>query len=960
MDIRQIDSVSDLKQVKGFKVVHLNCRSILNKIDEIRHQYDGIDIVTCSETWLNDQILDHMIEMKGMDLFRWDRHNGIANGVPKSRGGGVACYIKKDLQLDCHVLPNLTLTTCDIELMTLRCTHNYGKILYIMTLYRPPDGSVDTFFETLSDLIEENSLIQKELWIIGDYNIDCLKRSDIKTKKLFDFLRINSLKQHISVPTRLTGFSRSCIDLIVSNVSESFVLASGSLVDVISDHLPIFICIKKQRNISTFQKIKGRTYKNYNKIMLQTLIKNENWDLYYVLENPIDLWNFILKTIENHIDVMCPIKYMKIRTNSPPWITQDVIEAMNDRNDLFKQAKRSLDSNDIKLAHRARNRTTKLLHSSKADYIKESLYQYKDDPKKFWQILNNSLLKGEMNTNDVTFNVGNDVYTTIEDSCEYMNNHFANVGKRLHSQFSNSLLQNNYVDEYNIECDNSEIMFNVDDIVKVVKDIDVHKGSGIDYMPSFILKDVFEVITSQLTYLFNQSMSKGIFPDSWAIATITPIPKVGNKHIANNWRPISIIPIIGKLMEKLGNSLLTKHLDIHNLLCNEQYGFRPKRSTSTAIFNFIKNIIDEINNRKIVGTIYLDFSKAFDSINHTRLIYKLKDMGIPKKLLLWITNYLKNRKIRTKLNNKLSTTSDLICGVPQGSVLGPTLFLCYINDLAKMVKNLGMSISLYADDAVIYCSNHESFFIQNRLERTLSHVMNWCNNNYININIEKTKFCIYGTRTNVSKFEPMTISSNGKEINRCNQYQYLGVVLDECLTMKQNFNSVFKKFSYKLYQFGKIRKYLNFETRVLVYKQTVLPLTEYVSFVMTLNNKHDVEKLQKLQNRALRMCFNIYDHKDITISRLHELGNVDLLYKRRMLQLMNMMYENKIRSMHERIGVRNTRQTDKYIFDINLVNLELYSRSPYYIGSKFWNGLPKPVQDLNTKEKYKRAILDML
>ena len=178
--------------------------------------------------------------------------------------------------------------------------------------------------------------------------------------------------------------------------------------------------------------------------------------------------------------------------------------------------------------------------------------------------------------------------------------------------------------------------------------------------------------------------------------------------------------------------------------------------------------------------------------------------------------------------------------------------------------------------------------------------------------------------------------------------------------MKQNFNTVFKKFGYKLYQFGKIRKYINPATRVLIYKQTVLPLTEYVSFVMTLNNKHEVEKLQKLQNRALRMCYNIQNPKDMSITRLHDLAHVDLLHKRRLVQLMSIMYEKKSHLMHERVVVRNTRQADRYIFDINRVNLDLYSRSPYYVGSKFWNDLPGHVQDLNTKEQYKRAILDLL
>ena len=271
-----------------------------------------------------------------------------------------------------------------------------------------------------------------------------------------------------------------------------------------------------------------------------------------------------------------------------------------------------------------------------------------------------------------------------------------------------------------------------------------------------------------------------------------------------------------------------------------------------------------------------------------------------------------------------------------------------------------MSISLYADDAVIYGGNYDTYFVKNRLELALSHVIEWCNSNYININIGKTKFCIYGTRTNVSKFEVSTITANERQIHRCQQYQYLGVLLDECLTMKPNFNNIFKKFSYKIFQFAKIRKFLNIETRVLVYKQTVLPLIEYVSFVMCLNNKQHVDKLQKLKNRALRMCYNIQNPRDITIVRLHEMAGIDMLDQRRMLQLLAIFYDNILEFSQNVDRLHITRQAVKNNVELMRANIDLYSKSPFCVGGKFWNNLPKHIQDLKTKEQFKRAILELL
>ena len=445
-----MNTVNDLKVAKGLKLVQINCRSIYGKIDEMRYLFNDIDILSCSETWLSDIITDNMIGISNMEVFRWDRQNGYANGVTKKKGGGVACYINNRLNVDCQIMKDLTFTTNDIELLCLKCVHSFGKKFYVMSLYRPPDGSLENFIDILNNILDNSPFGNTELWLMGDLNIDFLKRHDNKTKKLYDFLRLNGLKQYITTATRLTGFGRSCIDFIISNIDEDLITSCGTLNDVISDHYPTFVCVKKSRNSSLYTKTKGRTYRNYDKIAFQNLIKSENWEFFYALTNPNDLWDFILATIKTHLDIMCPLKYIRFRTNSPPWITQDVIEMINDRNVCYRKAKASADLEDLKNAKHLRNQTNIFIKTAKSNFIKDSLEQNKDNPKKFWRILNDSLLKGNKENPHITFEKGDGEYTGIPDACNYINSHFANIGTCLHDKFKDTVSLDSFNELYNI------------------------------------------------------------------------------------------------------------------------------------------------------------------------------------------------------------------------------------------------------------------------------------------------------------------------------------------------------------------------------------------------------------------------------------------------------------------------------------------------------------------------------
>ena len=945
------NSCDELRILKGFKIVHLNCRSLYTKITQLSILAEGIDVLCLTETWLHEMYTDVMINISGKKCFRWDRSNGRNNGVYKIRGGGLACYVDNSISSDCSIMNHLCTTTPDIELLVVRIAQLDHKTKYIVTVYRPPNGNVSRFYETLANLFEIDELNLCEVWIIGDFNINYLKRSDANTKRSIEFARLYGLNQLINSPTHLSGFLGTCIDLIFTNAR--FIHSSGVLNDVISDHFPIFACVKKQREFHNYTKVKGRSYIQYDKATFCSLLSNDDWTDFYKEGNPNILWELLLGKINTHLSIMCPIKFIKVSTSKPFWLSDHIFESINDRNKQYKKAKVTNDPDDLVKARQARNRTNKLINSSKEEFIKDSLENSRNDPKKFWRIINNSLLKNTNSNELINLTTKEGDFLSGEDSCAYMNEYLTSFGVKLKQQFSDD--PTHLYTYYERATLDKNYEMRACDLLTILKDIDCSKGSGLDHIPSFVIKDAFLCIVPQVLYLMNRSLQTGIFPTLWSIACVTPIPKSGDLHRVGNWRPISILPLPGKILEKYCTKLLMSELDENEILSDLQFGFRKGLSTSHAIFHYVKNITDSINKNDITSAIYLDFARAFDSVNYRILELKLSDMGLSLPLRRWIKGYLSQRYMCTKFNGYVSNTRPLVCGVPQGSVIGPILFLCYINDIVSIAVRHNAHISLYADDAVLYVSSNTEEALKNVMQNCLDDVVSWCGKNQINLNESKTKLCCYGRRHSLKRLN-LNIKLKNSPLNVCHQYNYLGIILDETMNMNANFNKIFKKFSYKVFQFSKIRHYLPTDSRILVYKQTILPLVEYVSYMLFLNRNLDISKLQKLQNRALRLCFDIHKPQDISIRNLHKDSKLLTLRARREKHLLNTMHDVSRDDRYLTVPTVNTRQANRAIFKTDIVHIGVYKNSPYYVGSVLWNALPADLQNLDSKSNFKTLV----
>ena len=951
--------MQNITNIKGFKIIHLNIRSLWKNQHEFFLQFKGFDIIALSETWLHYNIPNCLIEESGYSIIRQDRSCEIQTKV-KSKGGGLIFYVKNCYSEYITKLDNTTPTSLDLEHMWLSIDIPFRRKIMLGLCYRPPSGNIIKAMSLMTTQLEIIDISPNiDCLIVGDLNINYLDRNSIGFKHLKEFERRFLLHQLIDTPTRIHNKCCSLIDHIFTNIDN--IIQKGTIDVGISDHLPIFLIIKKCRKTKHISKVRGRSFKKYDTIKFQQYILNDpQWNKFWVKHDVNLKWKSFSEILTRAADEFCPIVSMKLHSDNEGWFTKEVIEAIVEKKRIFKLAKNTGNHEHWSLFRKQRKYTRKLMSNTKEEFLKAQIEVNRDNPRSFWKKLNGII--GNTKNNQSFTAVFNDIGNKIEkvEAAEFMNDYFTEIGEKLNNSNNTMWSPHSFFPSFR----KNDFVLNVvnEDVVrKYVKSLDITKPSGITNLNNKLLCDAFIVLIQELTTMFNDSIIQEVFPLDWKMGTITPIPKTGNLMLKTNWRPITILNTLGKLLEKIVHFQTSTYLKLHEILNDDQHGFRKGFSTSSAICEFLTDIYDAKLKNMVTGCLFIDYQKAFDTISHSILFKKMALYGFSKSCINWFKSYLSNRSQMTKCDTLyLSSPKAVTIGVPQGSTLGPLLFILYVNDLCHIKHLFNVELKMYADDTVVYAQGGTVAEVQQTLQSCMDYVYEWCIQNRLYMNMKKTKTMWFEAKQlyNVANRDYEVII-NGTVLSRVYSYLYLGVELDDNLTYDKHLTNVVNKTTQKLYIFRKVRKYISQSTAIIVYKQMILPLLEYCNFLFNSGKKSKLDKIDKIQSKCVRIIENCLDvSKRENETALCNRYNLDTLQNRRDIQLACVMYRlSKFdRYIDHSVQRANLRSENKTKFKCTFTKITKIRKSPFYRGVDLWNSLKVEHHKAENKKRFKDLL----
>lgn len=936
------------KNNHALRILHLNIRSVNSNMNEfliyMKSLKTEFHVVILTETWLNCS--SDWLDVPGFNAYHSIRHN--------RRGGGVTVLVHSSLvseQLTQFTVSQNLFEMCSVQ---VRVGKSYCKIFGV---YRPPDQSLFEFNRSFFEMIDCNTISRSNCVILGDFNIDL--SPDIlpnATNTYISEFRLMNCIQYISLPTRVQGCSVSVIDHIWVNFIRP--IKSGVFPINISDHYPSFICIPNMLR-SDREKIKC-TFRDHSALNIQRLNDNiqllsDRMNLYDNLDAGTACQRFSLDFF-NLYNKACPIKVKEVtvkRINSP-WINVKLIACINKKHELYNKSRAHIRYKPIYKYFV--NELTKETRRIKQNYFHNKFDACFRDIKKTWSSINQIIGSKKQQNVNIKLKVNNNIISQPLQVADELNKHYTSVAENLQKSIplSNTNPLNNVVN-----CQNSFVLFptNPVEVKKVIMSFK-SKGSHLQSIPSFIYKELSESLSPVIFVLINKSFNEGVFPDCLKIARVIPIYKAGEKCKAANYRPISTLEFLSKIYERIMYNRLIKFFDKFNIICIEQYGFRHDLSTGDALLKFTDAVYDAFENNRYMMSIFLDFSKAFDTVDHEILIRKLEKQGIRGTCLEWLKSYLSNRVQYVSITNANSCKLPITTGVPQGSILGPLLFIMYINDMSR-TSNL-MQCVHYADDTTMYfqCDNINDLYLIANEE--LVRIDQWLSCNKLSLNLDKT---VYMLHSNKSLANNSCLKIRNVEIKRVNQTKFLGIIVDDKLTFKNHIDQVVKKISRSCGILRKVSQFVPHYVIKKLYLSIVYPHLTYGIEAWGSSGKTSLDRVINVQNKCIKLVNFSICNDILTMYKRESLLTFENIYKyvvilkfyRYFILASNEYFTSKVNS-YQTDHAFNTRFKSQSCLKLPFYSKTKSQTSFIYRSIKYWNTIPQDVKVLTSYQSFKKNL----
>ena len=938
-------------------IIHLNIRSMwknINKLKDFLQAYPKFSIIAVSETWLDsDKIAD--VQLEGYELFTVNR---------QGRSGGVALYV--DSTLKCKYIEDKSRAIENVfECVTVDIGSENVKTVQVTCIYRNQGTPIDIFNEKFDELISLKNT--KEYIVCGDFNINLLNVNEHgDTADFLDMMYSNMLCPVISKPTRITTTSSTLIDHIFTNKID-IKIVGGLLISDIGDHLPVFAVFQNY----TKQKNETKEYKIVRDLTPQSIqnfkqdLNRVNWNYMYSLSDPNIAYDMFLQQYIDLYNDNCPNKRVKVKNknNNKPWLTKGLRNACKKKNLLYKKfiTHRTKEAENKYRIYK--NKLVNIIRSAKKIYFHNQLEMQKHNIKGTWGVINR-IIKGEQRKPDIPkyFENENDKLDNIEQIVDGFNKYFVNVGYNLAKAIDNNRITTNPSDAI-CSVVNSFYLSptNAKEIINVVNKFQAKMTKDTNDIDMKLIKETILEIAQPLTFICNLSFQTGIFPDAMKTARVTPIFKHGDKHTFSNYRPISVLPQFSKIIEKIFVCRLDKYLEKFQLLNDHQYGFRNNRSTSMAIMDLIENISTAIDSKQHSIGIFLDLKKAFDTLDHNILLQKLEKYGFRGPTYRWLQNYLLNRYQYVQIDNCKSEMLKVRCGIPQGSIIGPKLFIIYINDLGKAIEKL--NFVQFADDTTLYSSGKDLNLLLETVEKELHYLKVWFDINKLSLNIEKTKIMLFSNR-NIDK--PVVITLSDKPLEQVYEHKFLGVTIDHNMNWKPHIKNIKAKVSKLIALLYKSRHNLTKNSLLMIYNSLIMPYITYAMEIWGNTYKTNTQQIFRLQKKAVRaITFSSYNQpthslfKNLQILKFYDL--VDLYTLKIMFKVKNRLLPvtllNMFKKRYSKYELRGVEMFEKKGFRTNTMKFCVSVK-----GVDLWNNSPDEIKLSNSvlhlKRIFKKIILN--